>query len=176
MPESFEIPDGAARLRIDLEDDVRSFLIDRLIWNRMPLEQREKLRDIGVNIKRLRRPSYIAVTSGNDHGPPGTKSTRCNIGAEGVMTHVDERVIHLAFKCGNPEHRFHYSQFDVDTVAAMAKATEEAWPGSVSERLINTEDEVINTPVLDPGPDEAEEELEFLDELEDDDEDDDIVI
>jgi len=175
MASSFELPDEIERLKINLEDEVRTFLLRRLIWNRMPTEQRDELRLIGVDVKRLRRPSYIAVSSESDDAPPEVEKTRCNIGAEGVMTHTDEHVVHLAFKCGNPKHPYHYSTFGPETIVALAKACEAAWPGSVSSSILPRKvEEALQ--ILDPGEDEEELDEIDLDEdvIEDEDEEPDI--
>ena len=169
MADSFELYDEVERLKIDLEDDVRAFLMRRLAWNRMPDEQREELRLVGADVKRLRRPSYIDVSSEDEEAPPEIKRARCNVGAEGVMTHVDEYVVHLAFKCGNPRHSYHYSTFDPRTIIALAKACEAAWPGSITQN-VGPQDEAPL--VLNPGEDDDDEiDPDEIDPDEDEDED-----
>jgi hypothetical protein len=185
MAESFELPDDKDLFKLNLEDDVRAFLLKHLPWNRMPPAQREHLRIMGVDIKKMRRPSYIAICSTDEDAPPEVKQSKCNIGAEGVMAHTDESCVHLAFKCGNPNHRFHYSTFGIDTIMALAKACEVAWPGSISGMLVQhalKKRAQEGNGVLDPGEDEVnldddeedEDDLETLDE--DDDEEDDLYI
>lgn len=131
-----EIPDRVQRLFVDLEDDVRSFLLQRLPWSKISDDERKRLRDLGVDVKRLRRPSFLRVTPVHDASPSGAAPSGCNVGAEGVMAHVDEHIVHLVFKCGEPDHNYHYSMFGVDTIVALAKACEGAWPGSVMEPMI----------------------------------------
>ncbi len=186
MAESFETPSESELLKVNLEDDVRTFLLKRLAWSRMDPAERERLEELGADIKKMRRPTFIEVSSTEELGPPGTVHTRCHIAAEGVMSHRSDDCIHLAFKCGNPEHKYRYSTFGVATVIALAKACEAAWPGSISnsilEQALENQGLPFPPPVLDPGDDEIdldeddEEELELLDEILDDDEDDDIVI
>jgi len=173
MAESYEIPDKETRLKIDLEDDVRSFLFGRLAWNRIPPEERVRLRMIGVDAKRLRRPTYLAVSSMSEEVPPGEDVGECIVGAEGVMSHRAEHVIHLAFKCGNPAHHYHYSTFGIETVRSLASACEAAWPGSISgdmlESVLADQEPVDLSPdVLDPGEDDIPFDESGLD---DDDED-----
>lgn len=185
MHQSFNSPEDDARLKVNLEDDVRSFLLSRLPWNRMSPAERRHWQSQGIDAKVMRRPAYINVTPTAEAGPPEAVQTKCHLGAEGVMTHKGEDCVHLAFKCGNPRHKYHYSTFSVGTVIAMAKACEAAWPGTIShailEQALSNQGLPFPPPVLDPGEDDvdldesSEEELEFLDELEDD-EDDDIVI
>lgn len=168
MSESFELPDEKERLKLNLEDDVRSFLLRHLPWNRMHPGQRAHLQQMGVDPKHLRRPSYIAIKQTDEAAPPEVVRTKCNIGAEGVMAHTDEDCVHLAFKCGNPQHPYHYTTLGVETVASLAMACEVAWPGSISRMLaahILKKRGLEIQEILNPGDDEID-----LDEEEDDDE------
>ena len=137
MAESYELPDETERLQINLEDDVRAFLLSRLTGNRMDPRQRVQLQEMGVDVRKLSKPSYIAVKSGCDlpeeedapiHG--------CHVGAEGYMVHEDEAVVHLAFKCGDDSHDMHYSTFLPMSIVELAKAMEAVWPGSIMGPLL----------------------------------------
>lgn len=160
------IPDETERVKINLEDDVRSFLIGRLAGNQMPTQKKVTLKGMGVNFRRLCRPSYIAVNSGCD-SDPDESARGCHIGAEGVMVHEDEQVVHLAFKCGNADHKMHYTTFMPDTIAEMAKAMEAVWPGSISQGIV---DYAFQTGRLSPS---FEENVEPFDGFDDTDEIDD---
>lgn len=132
-------------------------------------KQREHLQDMGVDPKHLRRPSYISVKQTDEDAPPEVVRTKCNVGAEGVMAHADEECVHLAFKCGNPKHPFHYTTFGMETVASLAMACEATWPGSISRMLaahILKKRGMEIEEILDPGNDEVD-----LDEEDDEDED-----
>lgn len=136
MADSFELPDETERLQINLEDDVRSFLLSQLTGNQISPEKRAQLVEMGVDVRRLSKPSYIVVNSGCD-GPDEEDPARgCRIGAEGVMVHEDEAVIHLAFKCGEADHDMHYTTFMPISIIEMAKAMEAVWPGSIMGHLI----------------------------------------
>jgi hypothetical protein len=138
MAESFDVPDETERLQVNLEDDVRAFLLSRRSGNQMEPEKRAELLELGVDVKRLSRPSYIAVNSGCDKLGEDTDPTArgCHVGAEGVMVHEDEAVVHLAFKCGDEDHEMHYTGFMPASIIEMAKAMEAVWPGSIMGPLL----------------------------------------
>jgi len=158
MSDQFDLPDETERLQINLEDDVRSFLMGRLVGNRMTDLKRAQLREQGIDIKRLSKPTYLAVSSCCDVRAGESVDSGCHVGAEGVMGHEDDRVIHLAFKCGDPEHNMHYTVYGLDTVVEMAKGAEAVWPGIVFGRLHEQAVRMgrIKPPVLDPGEDDDE--------------------
>ena len=188
-------------VQINLEDDVRSFLIARLTGNQLTREKKAELRSMGIDVRRLCKPSYIMVHSGSD-APPDIDPERCHIGAEGVMVHEDEEVVHLAFKCGDPEHEMHYTTYEPMTVIQLALGMEATWPGSVLGPLFeqavkmgraeeadseamqafriafaeevdsDLDGEDSELDLDDPDLDDDEEDLKFLDELEDDEDDD----
>ena len=136
MADSYEIPSDDERIKVNLEDDVRVFLMRQLLWNRMPKELQQLFQDSGADVKRLRRPTYLAISTSDDEVPLEASLTKCNIGAEGVMAHSDDPCVHLAFKCGNSQHHYRYSTFGIDTVVALAQAAEAAWPGVVSRVIL----------------------------------------
>jgi hypothetical protein len=158
-------PVETEEIKNNLCDDVRAFLLKRLAWNKLTPGQRDHLRQMNLS-KRARRPNYLAVETSVDDVPPLAKAGRCNFGAEGVMAHVDEDCVHLAFKCGNAQHAFHYTTFGIDTVVALAKACEATWPGTVSRHLQQVrptesqpqspEEEEEDKLILDPGEDQEE--------------------
>lgn len=161
MDEPIDLPDETERLQINLEDDIRSFLVGRLAWNRMLPKKQQQLRGMGIDITRMRRPTFISVARCFDTAADEDTPNECRIGAEGVMAHEDEEVIHLAFKCGNPDHKMHYTAFDVGTVIAMARACEAAFPGSISTGLLQDairsgSVEVASPSVLESDDDEAD--------------------
>lgn len=183
----FELPDESERIKTNLEDDVRLFLLSRTPWGRMHPKQREQLEGMGGDSKHLRRPSYISVCSGVDGTRDDGSPRGCRLGAEGVMVHEDEQVIHLAFKCGNPEHQIHYTEFDPSTVGEMAKAMEAVWKGSIAGGLVRDaikrgqidpeQIEITRRMLLQNEPFEADEEIKEIDDaLEEDDDEDDIFL
>ena len=137
MADSFELPDETERLQVNLEDDVRSFLLSRLTGNQLEPKKRAQLIEMGVDVRRLSKPSYISIKSGcdmpNEEGDP---EEGCYVGAEGYMIHEDEAFVHLAFKCGDAEHEMHYTRFMPLSVIEMAKAMETVWPGSLLGPLL----------------------------------------
>lgn len=164
MADGDENPAEAAGIKSNLCDDVRSFLLNRLAWNRLTPAQRDHLREMELD-KRMRRPHYLAVEPNVDDVPPEARAGRCHFGAEGVMAHADEGCVHLVFKCGNARHPFHYSTFGVDTIVALAKACEATWPGTITRNLERRSIET-HTPkteadkeddklIYDPGEDDA---------------------
>lgn len=163
MPDREKNQPDAEEVKSNLCDDVRSFLLKRLVWNRLTSSQRDHIREVRAD-KEMRRPSYLTVEASVDDVPEYAKAGCCHIGAEGVMAHADEGCVHLVFKCGNPRHPFHYSTFGVETITALAKACEATWPGTIS-RSVERRAEESQTPrteadkeddklILDPGPDE----------------------
>jgi len=137
MDPSFEQPDEKERLQINLEDDVRAFLLSRLLGNRLDPEQLAELVEEGVEIRQLRKPSYLYINSNCDLSEDEEQPPGCGVGAEGVMVHEEEAVVHLAFKCGDAEHEMHYSTFMPLSVIEMAKAMESVWPGSIAGPLMH---------------------------------------
>lgn len=184
MADSFELPDETERLQVNLEDDVRAFLMARLTGNQMDPQTRARLIETGVDVRRLSKPSYLSVNSGCDGTSEDGSARGCRIGAEGYMIHEDEAVVHLAFKCGIASHEMHYTTFIPVSIIEMAKAMEAVWPGSVARHLYNQAVTLGRTnrpepPFFMSGEIEDEdEEMEFLEDLEDDDEeeDDDLFI
>lgn len=153
-----EHPEDAEGLKTNLRDDVRSFLLKRLRWNRLSEAQRGKLRRLELD-KKLRRPTYMAVESMVDDVPPDARAEGCHVGAEGVMTHTDEDCVHLAFKCGNTQHAYHYSTLGIDTIVALAKACEATWPGSISRHItMRGETRVLESQSFDSEDDDDDDE------------------
>lgn len=136
MAESFELPDETERLQINLEDDVRSFLLSRLTGNQMDPKKRAQLQGLGVDVRRLSKPSYISIKSGCDLPEEGPVDG-CHVGAEGYMVHEDEAVVHLAFKCGDADHDMHYTTFMPMSIIELAKAMEAVWPGAIMGPLMD---------------------------------------
>lgn len=137
MADSFELPDEMERLQINLEDDVRSFLIARLTGNQMDPKKRAQLVEQGLDVRRLSKPSYILVKSGCDKPLEDDSVHGCHVGAEGYMIHEDEAIVHLAFKCGDAKHEMHYTSFMPPSIVEMAKAMETVWPGSITGPLLD---------------------------------------
>lgn len=159
MTEPFEIPEKTARLQINLEDDVRAFLLSQLVGNRLDPEQLAALETEGADLRKLSKPTYIAVKSGCDMSEDGKTSTDgCRVGAEGYMLHEDEGVVHLAFKCGDKEHEMHYTTLMPLSIVEMAKAMESVWPGSIMVPLLEQAAELGRATVEEELLDDLDEE------------------
>ncbi len=186
MADSFELPDETERLQVNLEDDVRAFLMARLTGNQMDPQTRARLIETGVDVRRLSKPSYLSVNSGCDGTSEDGSARGCRTGAEGVMIHEDEAAVHLAFKCGIASHEMHYTTFMPVSIIEMAKAMEAVWPGSIlgpmmeqAARLKRTGPlaELLDTAesaLEEDDEDSGEIEFDFPEEMEDDEEDSDL--
>jgi len=165
MSESSEPLDETERLQVNLEDDVRAFLLSCLSVNQMGAKQRAKLRAMGIDIRRLSRPSYIAVDS-CCLLPGDPPEQECYVGAEGVMVHKDEPFVHLAFKCDEVSHEMHYTKLMLPSIIEMAKAMESVWPGSITRALYAQPGKMIHL-----DAEGAERILKAINEMDDEDED-----
>jgi len=144
--------DMTERLQINLEDDVRAFLLSRLMGNQLSPERRAHLRKLGVDVRSLSKPTYLSINSGCDEDDESADIRGCSVGAEGVMVHEAEAIIHLAFKCGDTDHEIHYTGFMPTSVIEMAKAMEAVWPGSIIGPLVEQSIELGRAKVGDsPG-------------------------